>query len=186
MCIPAPTNRCLGRKKTNKKNKTMAVTTVTITCNWYTLQHWSVSPPHYKPRSNPRVPPDPNTILKYLSAHSKHISCSLFSLWTSWRRWRLREGARKEKHTVANSSLSVNLCMYRRLFPAIEASWHGLNDCIVKMIFGLLTNGFRTHTRTHTLPPWCQGTTKVQDFWASCSCCCLFTPGVAPGKLIYT
>lgn len=31
-----------------------------------------------------------------------------------------------------------------------EASWHGLNDCIVKMIFGLLTDGVTTRTRAHT------------------------------------
>lgn len=163
---PRP-NRPLSWKKTNKtnkQNKTMAVTTVTRTCNWYTLQHWSVSPPNYKPQSNPVSLPDPNTILKYLSAHSKHISCCLSFLCELAEGFkhtgRGGGGARKEQHTVANSSLSVTLCMYRRcFFPPIEASWHGLNDCIVKMIFGLLTDGFRTHT--HTLPPRCQGTAQV-------------------------
>lgn len=94
LCIPVPTDHCLGRKQRNNKNKTMAVTAVTITCNRYTLQHWSVTSPFaktpqkqtnnkrqkkkYKPQSDPPSSlPDPNTFLKYLSAHSKHLFCFL-------------------------------------------------------------------------------------------------------------
>ena len=151
-------NRPLSWKKKKQqkqtKNKTMAVTTVTITCNWYTLQHWSVSPPqkNYKPQSNPGPSPTPIQSLNICQL-IQNISLALSLLCEGGDVTRtLGGGLKKEKHTVANSSLSLNLCMYTRLFFPIEASWHGLNDCIVKMIFGLLTDGVQTHTQTHTLP----------------------------------
>lgn len=103
-----------------------------------------ISPKTRNPSLTPAPPP--NTILKYLSAHSKHISCALFSLWTSWRRWRSShwEGGGTWKRTHYRW-----LCVFTGDSFPIKASWHGLNDCIVKMIFGLLTDGFYD---THMLP----------------------------------
>lgn len=130
LCIPAQTNRCLGRKQMKKKNKTkkkMAVTTVTITCSWYTLQHWSVSSPkNYKPQSNPVSLPGPNTILKYLSAHSKHISCSVFSVRSlkaaMWSSQRERREQRKHAVTVARlSSIHKSVYLHEALHPSEQA-----------------------------------------------------------------
>lgn len=72
--MPLPT---LDKENQNKSPERMAGSTVTLTCSWYTLQHWSVSPPKdYKPQCNPLPhptppqPQQPRTILKYLSALS--------------------------------------------------------------------------------------------------------------------
>lgn len=72
----------------------------------------------------------------------------------------LEKGKKKKNNLKMHR---CQLCMYTKHLPPhltrwkqilktnkSEASWHGLNDCIVKMIFGLLTDGVTTRTRAHT------------------------------------
>lgn len=127
----------------------------------------------YKPQSDPPSSlPDPNTFLKYLSAHSKHLFCFLAEAGDiNHTGGGGREGRREvelEKGGGAggffflkNASMPTlyvheasppHLTRWKQILKTnkSEASWHGLNDCIVKMIFGLLTDGVTTRTRAHT------------------------------------
>lgn len=83
LCIPTPTDRCL-RRKTNKKqtNKQKNNGSYNGDNNMQLIYFTAlicISPKTTNPSLTMSLP-DPNTILKYLSAHSKHISCSLSSL----------------------------------------------------------------------------------------------------------
>lgn len=133
------------------------------------------SPQNYKPQSNP-VPPLPQIQSLNICQLIQNISLAL------WFLCELAEGGdvnhtgegdskRKTSHTVANSSLSVSLCMYRRLFSPHwrKPTWfewlHSEND-----IWFTYRWGYDTRTHTHPSPPpprppcWCQGTAQLYCF----------------------
>lgn len=154
---PRP-NRPLSWKKKTKKNKKQNNGSYNGDNNMQLIYFTAlicISHKTTNPRSNPRPSPTPIQSLNICQLiQNTSLAFALFVLWTSWRRWRWSHwegGLEKEQHTVANSSLSVYV--HEVSFLPTEASWHGLNDCIVKMIFGLLTDGFTTHTPTHTRSP---------------------------------
>lgn len=123
-----------------------------------------------KPQSDPPSSlPDPNTFLKYLSAHSKHLFCFLAEAGDinhtggeggkEGGRWSSRRGGgffffknASMPTLYVHEASPPHLTRWKQILKTnkSEASWHGLNDCIVKMIFGLLTDGVTT--RTHRLP----------------------------------